>query len=138
MAISIQSGYTALHYAASLDKPDFVKFLLIRGADTNAVTLEDGTAGNTPLHFACLFEKYKNAELLLSRGANPLIKNQYGVTPLQLLPASVVKSVKLKFNKLFQVCITFITLFTQYYTNVLIYVSILLNHFTFYVHHRQQ
>lgn len=96
------TGYTALFYAISQRAPDIMKALLRRGADPNAKLLQPGAVGNTPLHFACEMEKPDHAALLLEFGANPEAVNEYGLTPLQLLPRGAVTSVKLRFKKIFQ------------------------------------
>lgn len=76
--------------------------LLKRGANPNAVILQPGSNGNTPLHFACLLEKVKVIELLIEHGANPLSTNEFGQTPLQILPSDAVRSTKLYLKKLFE------------------------------------
>jgi len=68
--------------------------------------LQEGSRGNTPLHFACLLEKVKVIEILLEHGANPLSLNQYGQSPLQVLPVETVRSTKLYLKKIFEVRIT--------------------------------
>jgi len=55
------------------------------------------------LHYACLLEKPKHAEALLEFGANPFAVNEFGLTPLQLLPNDAVRSVKIQFKKVFDV-----------------------------------
>lgn len=42
-------------------------------------------------------------ELLLEYGANPMAKNKYGQTPLQVLPSNAVMSMKLYLKKIFEV-----------------------------------
>lgn len=98
------SGYTALFYAIERAGPSIVSALLRRGADPNVALLHEGSKGTTPLHFACMLEKTKLAELLLEYGARPDAKNEHGQVPLQLLPADAVRSSKLFFKKMFEVC----------------------------------
>lgn len=73
-----------------------------RGANPNAVIEQEGSKGNTPLHFACLLEKDKVAEILIEHGANPLMVNEFGQTPLQVLPSDAVRSTKLYLKKIFE------------------------------------
>jgi ankyrin repeat protein len=82
--------------------PDILSALLRRGGDPNAIALQENSKGNTPLHFACLLAKQKHTELLLEYGANPFAENQFGQTPLQLLPVDEVRSTKLYFKKIFE------------------------------------
>ena len=100
--------------------------LLRKGADPNAIILQDGSRGNSPLHFACMLEKPKHAELLLMYGANPYVRNEFGMhrklsiflivnidntklfiiwwpTALELVPKDAVRSTKLHFKKIFDV-----------------------------------
>lgn len=51
-----------------------------------------------------MMEKTKHAELLLEYGADPFAKNEYGQTPQQLIPADAVRSTKLFYRKMFEVC----------------------------------
>jgi ankyrin repeat protein len=97
------SGATALFYAVQFAQPMIVQAMLRRGADPNMSMKASSSLGNTPLHFACLMEKTKMAELLLEYGANPNAVNQYGQTPLQLVPADAVRSNKLYFNRMIEV-----------------------------------
>lgn len=97
------SGFTALFYAVEHAPVGILQALLRRGADPNVAVLQDGSRGNTPLHFACLLEKFKHAEFLIEYGANPMSANEFGQTPLQLLPSGAVTSTKLNFKRLFEV-----------------------------------
>eukprot|EP01041_Mallomonas_annulata_P000184 gene184-317_t len=96
------SGYTALFYAVELKTPMILKALLRRGADPNVSLLQQGARGNTPLHFACLMEKAEHAAQLLEFGANTQAVNEWGMTPLQMLPGGTVPSIRMKFKKLFE------------------------------------
>jgi hypothetical protein len=48
-----------------------------------------------------MLEKIKHAELLLEYGANPVAANEFGSTPLHLVPSDAVRSTKLYFKKIF-------------------------------------
>lgn len=96
------SGYTALFYAVQKAPISIITGLLKRGANPNAIILQEGSRGNTPLHFACLLENTKVIELLLEHGANPMMVNQFGQTPLQLYPSDAVRSTKLYLKKIFE------------------------------------
>ena len=100
--LSKASGYTALFYATELKSTVIMQALLRKGADPNAVILQEGSRGNTPLHFACMLEKPKHAELLLNYGASPWSVNQYGMNAFQLIPNDAVRSTKLEFKKIFE------------------------------------
>ena len=64
------------------------------------------------MHFACLLEKTKHAELLLEYGALPNAVNEYGKSPLQLVPHDAVRSTKLFFKKMFEVIMLYFFLFS--------------------------
>lgn len=100
--LSKSSGYTALFYATELKSTVIMQALLRKGADPNAVILQEGSRGNTPLHFACMLEKPKHAELLLNYGASPWSVNQYRVNAFQLIPKDAVRSTKLEFKRIFE------------------------------------
>lgn len=96
------SGFTALFYAVENGSPSILQALLRRGANPNNHILQDSSKGNTPLHYACLLSKIKHIELLLEYGADPMIKNQHGQAPLQLLPGDTVRSTKTHLLNLFR------------------------------------
>lgn len=96
------SGHSALFYAVQKSSAGILQALLRRGADPNQAIVSEGSKGSTPLHFACFLEKNKHAELLLQYGADPDSKNEHGKTPLQLLPANAVPSMKIAFKKAFE------------------------------------
>ena len=101
--LSKASGYTALFYATELKNTVIMQALLRKGADPNAVILQEGSRGNTPLHFSCMLEKPKHTELLLNYGASPWSVNQYGMNAFQLIPKDAVRSTKLEFKRIFEV-----------------------------------
>lgn len=89
-----QSGYTALFYAVNQPQTTVMQALLRRGANPNVSLKHEDSAGNTPLHFACLMEKLPHIELLLQYGADVEARNQYGQTPIDLVPTDAVRSLK--------------------------------------------
>jgi len=91
-----ESGYTALFYSINHSVTTVLQALLRRGANPNVALKTEDSAGNTPLHFACLMEKMKHIELLLEYGADPEARNQYGQSPIDLVPADAVRSLKMQ------------------------------------------
>jgi hypothetical protein len=89
-----QSGYTALFYAVNHPQTTVLQALLRRGANPNVALKNEDSAGNTPLHFACLMEKMKHIELLLQYGADVEVRNQYGQSPIDMVPTDAVRSLK--------------------------------------------
>ena len=75
-------GYTALHLAAAFGQLEVSRLLLGRGADPNAVTLNDARV--TPLHSAVNAKHRDTASLLLALGASPNAVQRGGYTALHL------------------------------------------------------
>jgi ankyrin repeat protein len=75
-------GYTALHLAAAFGQLEVARLLLGRGADPNAVTLNDARV--TPLHSAVNARHRDTASLLLALGASPNAVQRGGYTALHL------------------------------------------------------
>lgn len=73
-------GLTALHLAASFGHLELARLLLGRGADPNAVSLNE--ARITPLHSAVSAKHRDTASLLLALGASPNVVQHGGWTPL--------------------------------------------------------
>jgi ankyrin repeat protein len=73
-------GYTALHLAAYYGQLEVARLLLGRGADPNAVALNESRV--TPLHSAVAAKHRDTASLLLSLGASPNAVRHGGWTPL--------------------------------------------------------
>lgn len=73
-------GYTALHLAAYFGRMEVARLLLGRGADPNAVALNESRV--TPLHSAVAARHRDTASLLLALGASPNAVQHGGWTPL--------------------------------------------------------
>jgi uncharacterized protein len=73
-------GYTALHLAAYFGQLEATRLLLGRGADPNAVSLNESRV--TPLHSAVAAKHRDTAGLLLALGASPNSVQRGGWTPL--------------------------------------------------------
>jgi ankyrin repeat protein len=73
-------GYTALHFAAAFGQLESARLLLGRGADPNAVALNESRM--TPLHSAVAARHRDTTSLLLALGASPNTVQHGGWTPL--------------------------------------------------------
>jgi ankyrin repeat protein len=73
-------GYTALHFAAMFGQMEVARLLLGRGADPNAVALNESRV--TPLHSAVAAKHRDTASLLLALGASPNAVQRGGWTSL--------------------------------------------------------
>ena len=76
------NGWTPLHFAAQAQSAPVVRLLLERGADVDVLDAH----GNSALWRAVFAYKDDSAtiEALRAAGADPLRKNQHGVSPLAL------------------------------------------------------
>ncbi len=74
-----QPGWSALHYCATEDRVDVCKYLLQKGANIDALSLN----GTTPLMMAVRGGNIETARLLLWEVADAKIKNDAGATALQ-------------------------------------------------------
>lgn len=73
--------FTLLHRLCWLDSFRYlVPHLLTYSPQVNL----QNSNGNTPLHLACQYPRVETVELLLKRGADVKIKNQQGLTPLDI------------------------------------------------------
>jgi uncharacterized protein len=77
-----RDGYAALHHAAALGQLEVARLLLGRGADPNAVSMNDKRT--TPLHSAIAAGHRDTASLLLALGASPNSVQRGGYTALHL------------------------------------------------------
>lgn len=89
-----KNGMTALHFAAQEGRLDVASILLGKKAD---IDVQD-SYGKSPLLTALLnWQGGKNepmAKFLLDTGANPHLKNNYGVSPFDVMGNDLKKDVK--------------------------------------------
>ena len=74
-----KTGWTPLHYAASSGQIKLMNLLLEKYAYIDA----ESPNGTTPLMMASLYASPESVQLLLDQGADPLLKNEQGLTALQ-------------------------------------------------------
>ncbi len=74
-----KTGWTPLHYAASSGHIPIIKMLLENYAYIDA----ESPNGSTPLMMAGMYGSIEAVKLLLDEGADPLLKNQQGLTALE-------------------------------------------------------
>lgn len=73
-----KTGWTPLHYAASSGQLTIIKVLLDKYAFIDA----QSPNGSTPLMMAAMYGSAESVKLLLDEGADPLMKNELGMTAL--------------------------------------------------------
>jgi ankyrin repeat protein len=71
-------GWTPLHYAASSGQLSIMKTLLDKYAFIDA----QSPNGTTPLMMAAMYGSAESVKLLIDEGADPLMKNELGMTAL--------------------------------------------------------
>jgi uncharacterized protein len=74
-----KTGWTPLHYAATAGHTGIITLLLENSAYIDA----ESPNGSTPLMMAAMYGSFEAVKLLLQEGADPLLKNQQGLTALQ-------------------------------------------------------
>ena len=74
-----KTGWTPLHYAATSGEVKVISALLENHAYIDA----ESPNGSTPLMMASMYGTGAAVKLLLAEGADPLLKNQQGLTALQ-------------------------------------------------------
>lgn len=74
-----KTGWTPLHYAASTGQVKVISTLLENHAYIDA----ESPNGSTPLMMASMYGTPAAVKLLLEEGADPLLRNQQGLTALQ-------------------------------------------------------
>ncbi len=74
-----KTGWTPLHYAATNGHAEVIRLLLEHHAYIDA----ESPNGSTPLMMASMYGSPESVKLLLDEGADPLLKNQLGLTALQ-------------------------------------------------------
>lgn len=80
-------GWTPLHYAATYSGPasaEMVEFLL----DQNAYIDAESPNGTTPLMMAARYGENRVVRLLLDAGADPMLRNERGLTALDFASAA--------------------------------------------------
>jgi hypothetical protein len=86
------------NYSTHVNQLILAKQLIERGANVNAVPIQQG---KTPLHIACLAGNVTNldyVELLLKEGADPNAKDPRGLTPLMCTPKHAPGATKFLLN----------------------------------------
>lgn len=73
-----KTGWTPLHYAATRGHVDMMRLLL----DNSAYIDAESPNGTTPLMMAAFYGTAGAVKLLLEEGADPLLKNQQGMTAI--------------------------------------------------------
>ena len=76
-------NWTPLHYAASKGHTSMMRLLI----DNDAYIDAESPNGTTPLMMAAYYASPKAVKLMLEEGADPLLKNQDGMTALDLAVA---------------------------------------------------
>jgi uncharacterized protein len=71
-----KTGWTPLHYAATSGNNKLISMLLEKHAYIDA----ESPNGSTPLMMAAMYGSAASVKLLLDEGADPLLKNQIGMT----------------------------------------------------------
>ena len=74
-----KTGWTPLHYAATTGQVDIIRLLLENHAYIDA----ESPNGSTPLMMAGMYGTEASVKLLLEEGADPLLRNQQGLSALQ-------------------------------------------------------
>ena len=74
-----KTGWTPLHYAASNGHVAVIRLLLENYAYIDA----ESPNGSTPLMMASLYGSVEAVKLLVEEGADPLLRNQQGLTALE-------------------------------------------------------
>ena len=86
-----ENGNLPLYYAAKMANIDFCNFLILAGAKVN----EPCENKDTPMHMACASNKFDLIMLFLENGGSLVIKNEKGVTGLELLNSMNLRKLEL-------------------------------------------
>lgn len=86
-----ENGNVPLYYAAKMANIDFCNFLILAGARVN----EPCENKDTPMHMACASNKFDLIMLFLENGGSLVIKNEKGVTGLELLNSLNLRKLEL-------------------------------------------
>lgn len=79
-----KTGWTPLHYAATAGHVDVIRLLLEHSAYIDA----SSPNGSTPLMMAAMYGTASSVKLLLEEGADPLLKNDLGLTAIDFAQRS--------------------------------------------------
>lgn len=97
----LQQGYSLLHLAAALGRPQSVRWLLSYGSIT--VDDADNAYRLTPLHCAVLGKDFRCVKLLVDAGANKAAMDYQGSIPSQLLPLDINERIKEEIAKMIEI-----------------------------------
>jgi ankyrin repeat protein len=84
-----KTGWTPLHYAATTGNNQIITMLLEKHAYIDA----ESPNGSTPLMMAAMYGSAAAVKLLLDGGADPLLKNQIGMTAIDFAEKAERKEV---------------------------------------------
>jgi uncharacterized protein len=84
-----KTGWTPLHYAATAGHIQLITMLLEKHAYIDA----ESPNGSTPLMMAAMYGSAASVKLLLDEGADPLLKNQIGMTAIDFAQKAVRQEV---------------------------------------------
>ncbi|MGA8515883.1 MAG: ankyrin repeat domain-containing protein, partial [Burkholderiaceae bacterium] len=84
-----KTGWTPLHYAATTGNNQIITMLLEKHAYIDA----ESPNGSTPLMLAAMYGSATAVKLLLDGGADPLLKNQIGMTAIDFAEKAERKEV---------------------------------------------